>query len=388
MNSIYSSIGTSVFETMSALALQHNAFNLGQGFPDFASPLDVREKAAEAVMNGWNQYPPMAGLPDLRQAIASHFKRFQELEFDWKTEVMVTSGATEALAVSLLALIEAGDEVIVFEPAYDAYLPLIKRAGGVPRIVTLKPPHWRFSEEDLQAAFTAKTKAVLFNNPLNPTASVFLREDLELLGRYCEKFNAYVISDEVWEHILFDHLVHISVMNIKTLRERSVKISSAGKIFSLTGWKVGMVMASPPLMRVLMRAHQYITFTTPPNLQVAVTHGLLKDDAYYAGMRAEFQQARDYLTSALTLLGLHVLPSAGTYFLNVDLKKSGLPLGDKELCELLVTKHRVALIPVSAFYSVNAVTNVVRFCFAKKRETLDGALAGVKAFMETQSLGK
>jgi N-succinyldiaminopimelate aminotransferase len=381
MNSVYTSIGTSVFETMSALALEHKAYNLGQGFPDFESPLDVREKAAEAVVHGWNQYPPMAGLPDLRQAIATHFKRFQNLDFEWKTEVMVTSGATEALAVSLLALIEAGDEVIVFEPAYDAYLPLIKRAGGVPRIVTLKPPHWRFNEEDLKVAFTSRTKAVLFNNPLNPTASVFPVEDLELLGRYCEKFNAYVISDEVWEHILFDNAVHTSVMNIESLRERSIKISSAGKIFSLTGWKVGLVMASPALMRVLMRAHQYITFTTPPNLQVAVTHGLLKDDAYYKGMRAEFQQARDYLTSALTGLGLHVLPSAGTYFLNVDLQKSGISLHDKAFCELLVTKHRVALIPVSAFYSVNAVTSVVRFCFAKKRETLDGALAGVREFM-------
>jgi N-succinyldiaminopimelate aminotransferase len=384
MNPIYASISTSVFERMSALALEHQAYNLGQGFPDFESPLDVREKAADAVISGWNQYPPMMGLPILREAIATHYKRFQNLDLHWQSEVMVTSGATEALAVSLLALLTPGDEVIVFEPAYDAYLPLIKRAGGIPRIITLKPPHFRFSEDDLKSAFNAKTKAVLFNNPLNPTATVFPREDLELLGKYAAKFNAYVISDEVWEHVLFDNASHLSVMNIEALRERSVKISSAGKIFSLTGWKVGLVMASPPIMKVLARAHQYLTFTTPPNLQVAVAHGLMKDDEYFAGMRAEFQAARDYLTHELATLGLSVLPSRGTYFLNVDLKASNINMTDQDLCELLVREFKVAAIPVSAFYSEQPVTSVVRFCFAKKRETLDGALAGIKAFFNTR----
>lgn len=383
MNKVYSSLQTSVFETMSALAIEHNAFNLGQGFPDFESPIDVREKAAEAVISGWNQYPPMMGLPDLRQATATHFKRFQNLDLDWKSEVMVTSGATEALAVSLFALLEAGDEVIVFEPAYDAYLPLIKRAGGVPRIITLKPPHWRFSAQDLEQAFNAKTKAVLFNNPLNPTASIFPREDLELLGQYAARFNAIVIADEVWEHVVFDGHKHISVLNIENLRERAIKISSAGKIFSLTGWKVGLVMASAPILKVLAKAHQYLTFTTPPNLQTAVTLGLHKHDDYYVAMRAEFQNARDYLTKAFENMGLEVLPSKGTYFLNLDLEKSNIALTDVEFCEKLVRHHRVAAIPVSAFYSQNHVKNVVRFCFAKKQATLDGAIAGLEAYLKS-----
>jgi aspartate/methionine/tyrosine aminotransferase len=371
---------------MSALAIENNAFNLGQGFPDFESPLDVREKAAEAVINGWNQYPPMMGLPDLRQNIATHFKRFQNLELDWKTEVMVTSGATEALAVSLLATIEQGDEVIVFEPAYDAYLPLIKRAGGIPRIITLKPPHWKFTEDDLKSAFNTKTKAVLFNNPLNPTASVFDKQDLELLGKYAEKFNAIVISDEVWEHVLFDNLTHTSVLNIESLKNRAIKISSAGKIFSLTGWKVGLVMATSPIMKVLAKAHQYITFTTPPNLQAAVAYGLMKDDDYFTTMRAEFQAARDDLSEGLHTLGFEILPSKGTYFVNVDLKKSNIALQDREFCEMLVKNYKVAAIPVSAFYSENHVTSVVRFCFANKKATRDGALAGLKEFREQSKL--
>jgi N-succinyldiaminopimelate aminotransferase len=379
MNPVFASLSTSVFETMSRLAIEHQAFNLGQGFPDQAAPLDVRERAAKAVVEGWNQYPPMMGLAILREATATHFNHHQNLSLN-ASQVMVTSGATEALAVSLFATLSQGDEVIVFEPAYDAYLPLIKRAGGVPRIVTLKPPHWRFNEEDLKQAFNTKTKAVLLNNPLNPTASLFTREDLELLGRYCEKFNAICISDEVWEHVMFDGLKHISVLNIESLRERSIKISSAGKIFSLTGWKVGLVMAQENILKVLAKAHQYMTFTTPPNLQEAVAFGLQKEDDYFTAMRQEFQASRDYLTQGLTSLGFHILPSVGTYFLNVDLTQSNVALNDKDFALECVTKHRLATIPVSAFYSQNPVTSVVRFCFAKKRETLDGALEGLKAF--------
>ncbi|MBP6819139.1 aminotransferase [Ferrovibrio sp. MS7] len=377
MNPIFADIPTTIFETMSRLAREHQAVNLGQGFPDDPGPLDVREKAAEAVVHGWNQYPPMMGIPELRQAVAAHYKRFQGLDIDWETEVMVTSGATEALADSLMAVLRPGDEVVLFQPMYDAYLPLVQRAGGVPRFVTLKPPHWRITEEDLRAAFTPKTRAVLLNNPLNPAGSIFPREDLELLGRFLIEHDAIAICDEVWEHVIFDGRQHQPLIGLPGLRERCIKIGSAGKIFSLTGWKVGLVVAAPKIMRVLAKAHQFVTFTTPPNLQAAVAYGLMKDDDYYTGMRAELQAARDRFSKSLSEAGFTVLPSQGTYFVNVDL---GANADDAAYCQKLVAEAGVAAIPVSAFYAENHVRNVVRFCFAKTNATLDEAAKRLKAY--------
>jgi N-succinyldiaminopimelate aminotransferase len=373
MNPIFADLPTTVFEVMSRLARETGAVNLGQGFPDDPGPLDVREKAAEAVVSGWNQYPPMMGTPELRQAVATHYAHHQGLAIDPDQEVMVTSGATEALAGALFSLIEPGDEVVLFQPMYDAYLPLVRRAGGVPRFVTLKPPHWRFTEADLEAVFTSKTRVVLFNNPLNPAGSIFPREDLELIGRFCEKFGAVVVSDEVWEHVVFDGARHVSVLAIDSLRERAVKIGSAGKIFSLTGWKVGFVVAAPAIMKVLGKAHQFLTFTTPPNLQTAVAYGLGKGDAYFAGMRADLQRSRDLFHTGLQAAGFDVLPSAATYFINVDLASAGIT-DDVAFCRRLVNDHGVAAIPVSAFYAETPVTSVVRFCFAKKDATLTSAL--------------
>jgi aspartate/methionine/tyrosine aminotransferase len=378
MNPIFANLPTTVFEVMSRLAREHNAVNLGQGFPDDPGPLDVRRKAAEAVIDGWNQYPPMMGLPELRGAIAAHYARWQGLKLDPDSEVMVTSGATEALAGALLAVIEPGDEVVLFEPMYDAYLPLVKRAGAIPKFVTLRPPHFRLTEEALSAAFSDRTRAVLFNNPLNPTATVFPDADLDLLARFCVKHDAIAICDEVWEHVIFDGLSHHSMMAREGMRERTIKISSAGKIFSLTGWKVGFVMAAAPLMRVISKAHQFITFTTPPNLQAAVAYGLAKDDAYFTGMRSAFQRSRDRFAAGLSELGFRVLPGSGTYFLNIDIA----PLGETDdvaFCERLVTRQGVAAIPVSAFYASGAVTSVVRFCFAKRDATLYAALERLAA---------
>ena len=380
MNPIFSNLPTTVFETMSRLARENEAVNLGQGFPDDPGPEDVRRKAAEAVLTGWNQYPPMMGLPELRQAIAAHYKRFQNLDLDPDAEVMVTSGATEALAGALMALIEPGDEVVLFQPLYDAYLPLVLRAGGVPRFVKLKPPHWRFTEADLAAAFTDKTRVVLFNNPLNPAGVVYSRDELALLARFCVAHDAVAVCDEVWEHVIFDGLAHVPLIALPGMRERTVKIGSAGKIFSLTGWKVGFVMAHPALMKGLSKAHQFITFTTPPNLQAAVAYGLGKEDAYFTGMRAAFQRSRDRFVDGLTALGLPVLNSSGTYFVNVDIAPLG-NLDDAAFCERLVKETRVAAIPVSAFYAEDAVRNVVRFCFAKTDATLDAALARLKTLV-------
>ncbi|MBK3396947.1 MULTISPECIES: aminotransferase [Methylobacterium] len=373
MNPIFADLPTTVFEVMSALARETGAVNLGQGFPDDPGPADVRAKAAEAVMEGWNQYPPMMGLPELRGAIARHYARWQGLDLDPDTEIMVTSGATEALAGALMALIEPGDEVVLFEPMYDAYLPLVRRAGGVPRFVTLTPPHFRLTEEALAAAFSPRTKVVLLNNPLNPSATVFPDEDLALLAGFCERFDAVALCDEVWEHVVFDGRRHRPLMAFPGMRERTVKIGSAGKIFSLTGWKVGFVMAAPGLMRGLAKAHQFLTFTTPPNLQAAVAYGLGKEDSYYEGMRADFARARDRFADGLAGLGFRVLPSAGTYFLNLDIA----PLGESDdvaFCERLVREHGVAAIPVSAFYAHRPVRTIVRFCFAKRDDTLDRAL--------------
>jgi aspartate/methionine/tyrosine aminotransferase len=373
MNPIFAGLTTSVFETMSARARETNSINLGQGFPDDPGPLDVRQKAADAVINGWNQYPPMMGLPELRQAIARHYRHWQGLALDWEREVMVTSGATEALAGAMMSLIAPGDEVVLFQPLYDAYLPLVLRAGGVPRFVKLSPPHWRFDEAALAEAFSDRTKLVLFNNPQNPAAVVYGREDMELLASFCIRHDAIALCDEVWEHVVFDGRRHVSMLSIDGMRDRTVKIGSAGKIFSLTGWKVGLVAACPDLMKVLAKAHQYITFTTPPNLQAAVAYGLDKQDDYFETMRAGMMRSRDRFTKGLIERGFSVLPSEGTYFLAVDLA----PLGEDDdlaFCQRLIENNGVAAIPMSAFYANDAVRTTVRFCFAKRDETLDEAL--------------
>ncbi|MBS9477854.1 aminotransferase [Ancylobacter radicis] len=375
MNTLFANLPTTVFETMSRLAREHQAVNLGQGFPDDPGPLDVREKAAQAVVHGWNQYPPMMGLPELRHAVADHYRHWQGLDLDAEAEVMITSGATEALAGALLALIEPGDEVVLFQPLYDAYLPLVQRAGGVARLVRLAPPYWELTEEALSAAFTPKTRLVLFNNPHNPTGRVFSRGELELLAAFCRRSDAVLVSDEVWEHVIFDGHIHQSCLSLPGLRERSVKIGSAGKIFGMTGWKVGFVCAAPGLMKVLSKAHQFLTFTTPPALQHAVAYGLGKPRDWFLDTRAELQRSRDRLALGLSQAGFPVLPSSATYFLNVDLAPLALNIDDAAFCQQMVTQRGVAAIPVSAFYAQEAVRSVVRFCFAKTDATLDLALA-------------
>lgn len=373
MNSVFSGLSTTVFETMSGLARAYGAINLGQGFPDDPGPLDIRERGARALVEGWNQYPPMMGLPVLRAAVAAHYAHHQGLDLDPEREVMVTSGATEALAGALLALIEPGDEVVLFAPMYDAYLPLVRRAGGVARVVTLRPPEFRLDEAALAAAFGPRTRIVLLNNPLNPSATLFCRDDLALLARFCCRFDAVALCDEVWEHVVFDGARHVPLMALPGMRERTVKVGSAGKIFSLTGWKVGFVAAAEPLMRVLAKAHQFLTFTTPPNLQEAVAYGLAKEDRYFEGMRTGYARSRDRLADGLTRLGFRVLPARATWFLNIDIAGMGYA-DDVAFCADLVRSHGVAAIPVSAFYPDGSVDTLARLCFAKADATLDAAL--------------
>jgi N-succinyldiaminopimelate aminotransferase len=382
---VFADLSTTVFEEMSGLARELGAINLGQGFPDDAGPEPVRAKAAEALMTGSNQYPPMRGLPDLRRAVAEHYRLSQGLDLD-EGEVTVTSGATEALAAAFLSLISPGDEVVLFQPLYDAYLPLVRRAGGVPKLVRLTPPHWRFDRAMLEATFTDKTRMVVLNSPLNPAGVVTPDEDLALLAEFCVTRDVVAVCDEVWEAVTFDGRRHRSLMDFPGMRERTVKIGSAGKMFGMTGWKVGFLCAAPPLTRALAAAHQFLTFTTPPNLQAAVAWGLERHRDWFQTMPAGLQRSRDRLAAGLTEAGFHVLPSAGTYFLNVDLRASGLEIGDRDFCLTSVREHGVAAIPVSAFYAADPVTHVARLCFAKADETLDAAverLAGAREAMRS-----
>jgi aspartate/methionine/tyrosine aminotransferase len=381
VNPLYANMPTSIFEEMSLLARAHQAINLGQGFPDNPGPVDVRQAAADAVLNGSNQYPPMLGLDVLRQAAADHYRRFHGLDIG-AGNVLVTSGATEALAAALLALLSPGDEVIVLQPAYDAYAPLIARAGGVPRFVTLRAPDWRLPIAGIEAAIGPRTRLILFNNPMNPVARVFDAGEVDALAELCVRRGLIAICDEVWEHVLFDGRAHETLIARPGMAERTVKIGSAGKIFSLTGWKVGLVVAAPVLLAGIARAHQFLTFTTPPNLQAAVAYGLGKPDAYFVEMRGAYQRARDRLAALLVPAGYVVLPSEGTYFLCVDLAASGIAADDRDFCRDLVTGAGVAAIPLSAFHVEKPEDAVIRLCFAKQDSVLDAAGARLAAYRQ------
>jgi N-succinyldiaminopimelate aminotransferase len=381
-NPVFTGLPTTIFEVMSRLAIEHGSINLGQGFPDVDGPEDVRRMAAEALIAGPNQYPPMMGVPALRQAVAAANKRFYDLDVDWKTEVLITSGATEALSDIFTALIEPGDEIVVIEPLYDCYLPLIRRAGGIPKLVRVTPPHWELDTDALTAAFSDRTKAILINNPMNPAAKVFTRDELTLIAELCVRHDAYAICDEVYEHIVFDGREHIPLMTLPGMRERAIRIGSAGKTFSLTGWKVGYVTATPRLLDPITKAHQFTTFTTPAALQTAVAYGLGKGDDYYASLAGDLAQKRDRLATGLARLGFGVAPCAGTYFVTADVAPLGLSGTDAEICQRVTIEAGVTAVPVSAFYDGNAPESFIRFCFSKRDEILDGALDRLGAWID------
>lgn len=379
---VYRDMPTTIFEHMSARAREAGAINLGQGFPEGPGPRDVLQAAADALLTRSSQYPPMPGLLELRTALATHYARHQQLDLS-PQEVIVTSGATEALCASLLALVRPGDEVLMLAPLYDAYLPLVERAGGIPNIVTLTPPDWRITRDALAAAITPRTRILLMNNPVNPTGMVMRDEELALLADLCIAHDLIAICDEVWEETVYDGRPHRPLIGLPGMRDRTVKIGSAGKIFSVTGWKVGWMCAAPALATLLARAHQYLTFTTPPNLQWAVAEGLGWPEDWLADQRATYQASRDRLAAGLTQAGYAVLPGAATWFLSIDLPASGIALDDVSFCERIIDEAGVAAIPLSAFYPADPSTHLVRLCFAKTDATLDQAITRLAAFRAT-----
>jgi N-succinyldiaminopimelate aminotransferase len=372
-HSVFADMPVTIFETMSGLAREHGALNLGQGFPDDQGPEALRRLAAEGLMTGSNQYAPSRGLPELRHAVVEHYGRLQGVDLDIDG-VLITSGATEALAASLLAFVRPGDEVVIFEPAYDAYRPLIERAGGVAVAVHLQPPLWRLTQEAVEAAVTPRTRMVVFNNPHNPTARAFDSEEVAALARICVRHDLIALSDEVWEHVIFDGRRHRSLIAEPGMAARTLKVGSAGKMFGMTGWKIGFVCGDPALVDPVAKAHQFLTFATPPNLQSAVAAGLAWDASAFTEMQQGLQHSRDRLASGLEAQGFLLTPSEGTYFLGVDLKASGIALSDEAFCRRAVVEFGVAAIPLSAFVSGGDDGATIRLCFAKADAVLDEAV--------------
>jgi len=382
MNPIYEQMATSVFERMSTLAQKYGAVNLGQGFPDFGWPDEVLDAAARAVKEGSNQYAPSRGLPALREAVAAHYGRLFGQDFN-ADSICVTSGATEALGAAILATVRPGDEVVIFTPAYDSYAPMIRRAGGTAVEVALQPPGWRIDQAVLEAVVSPRTSAILFNNPHNPAGRLFELEELQAVASVAIEHGLTVISDEVWEHILLDGQSFTPIASVAGMAERTIKIGSAGKIFSLTGWKVGWMVAAPELAAIVARAHQFLTFSTAPNLQTAVAFGLTEGDAWLEPMRERFARARDRMTEGLRAAGYEVLDAASTYFLCVDLAASGIDRDDEGFAASAVEKAGVAVVPLSAFAEVNPPRHLVRLCFGKKDDTID---AGVDAMAKAKEM--
>lgn len=370
--------GTSIFTEMSALAAEHGAVNLSQGFPDFDGPEEMRRAAAEAIVRGPNQYVPSMGVPALREAVAAKAKRFYGIDLDPVDEVTITAGASEALSASLLGLLEPGDEVILLEPCYDLYPPIVALAGAEAVFVRLEKPDFALPVAELERAFNRRTKAIIINNPQNPCGKVFTREELELVGRLCREHDAVAIGDEVYEHLTYEGHEHVTLLDVPSLRDRAIAVSSNAKTFSMTGWKVGWAAAAPRLSQAVRMSHQFLTFCTPGALQEAVALAIGMDDAYYDQLLADYTGWREKLCRALVDLGLEVLWPAGTYYCTVDI--SGLGLGDDvEFCRMLTTDVGVAAIPFSPFYDGRSGgKDLVRFCFCKRDETLDEAIVRLR----------
>jgi N-succinyldiaminopimelate aminotransferase len=371
--------GTTIFAEMSALAVRTGSVNLGQGFPDTDGPQEMLAAAVNAIRDGRNQYPPGPGIPELRAAVAAHQSAFWGLNYDPTGEVLVTAGATEAIAAAMLALCEAGDEVVCFEPYYDSYAASITLAGAVRRPVTLRPAHggYEFDPDELRAAFGPRTRLVLLNSPHNPTGKVFTRAELELIASLCVEHDAIAVTDEVYEHLIFDG-THLPIAGLPGMRERTVQISSAGKTFSCTGWKVGWVCGPAPLVSAVLRVKQFLTYVNAGPLQPAVAVALALPLSYYTGLRDSLRDKRDRLCAGLADAGFEVLRPEGTYFVTADIR----PLGGSDgvdFCWSLPERCGVVAVPTQVFYDdVAAGRHLIRFAFCKRDEVLDEAVARLR----------
>lgn len=380
---VYAGMATTIFEKMSGLSRDLGAINLGQGFPDDQGPPGLIAAAARALAERSNQYPPMAGVPELRDAIADFYARRQGLSLT-REQVIVTSGATEAVAAAILALVQPGDEVIVFEPAYDAYAPLIRRFGATPVFVRLAPPGWHYEREAIERVVTPRTRALIFNDPLNPTGSIASDAERAMLAGICIDHDLVAICDEVWEQVRFDGAPHRSLLSTPGMADRAVKIGSAGKIFGVTGWKIGWICAAPEMAAMIARAHQFLTFTTPPALQYAVAEGLA-DDALIDSRTAAWAASRQRLNDGLTQSGFAVLPGAATWFTCIDLPGSGLAMDGATFAERAIHEAGVASIPVSALFDDGTPSPIVRLCHCKSPDMIDAAVKRLAAFRVANS---
>ena len=374
--------GSTIFAEMTALAIEKGAINLGQGFPDYDGPREVLDVAVEAIRSGRNQYPPPLGVPELRAAIAEHQLRFWGLEYDPDTEVLVTAGATEALAGALLGLLETGDEVALLEPMYDSYQACIALAGAVTRPVTLRPPSYRFDPDELRAAITPRTRVLLVNTPHNPTGAVLSLDELRIIADLAIEHDLIVISDEVYEHLTYDGVRHHSIAELPGMRERTLVVSSGGKTFNTTGWKVGWLCGPRELVAAARAAKQFLTYVSSGPFQPAIAAGLRLPDSYFAELAADLQDKRDRLMSGLTEAGFEVFSPAGTYFVTVDIRPLA-PDGDGyAFCRLLPDRCGVVGIPNVVFYDrahEHEGRHLVRFAFCKRLESIDEAVTRLKA---------
>ena len=373
--------GTSIFTEMTALANAHGAVNLSQGFPDADGPLEIRQLASEAILRGPNQYAPSAGILSLRQAVARKMARFYGIEIDPETEVTVTAGATEGLCATLLGILEPDDEVILIEPVYDTYAPISSLARARIRYVSLEGDSFALPREKLAEAFSPRTKAIVVNNPQNPCAKVYTREELAFIGELCARYDAYVIGDEVYEHLVYDGDRHVTLLSIPSLRHRAFVISSTAKTFSMTGWKIGYVVASPALSHAVRMSHQFIVFCGQSHLQEAMAHALDFPDTYYTQLLSDYTQRRDLLSEGLQQLGFGVLPTEGTYYVVADITPPGFD-DDLAFCRMLPEKAGVAAIPCSVFWKDrHRGRHLVRFCFAKSEKTLQQGLDRLRRWL-------
>lgn len=370
--------GTTIFSDINALALEHKAVNLGQGAPDFDGPPEVLAAAVRAVNSALNQYAPGAGMKTAREAVARHAERFYGQKINPDNEVLITTGATEGMFAAILGLADPGDEVIVFQPAYDTYVPNMVMAGVVPRYVTLRGDGWSFDPDELGRAFNARTRAIVINTPHNPTGKVYSREELRVIADLCQKHNVVAITDEVYEHIVYDDALHTRLATLPGMRERTLTISSLGKTFSVTGWKIGWASGAAPLVNAVNQAHQFITFAVASPLQAAAATALDLPFSFYENLQATYQARRDRMVEVLKRAGFKVLQSQGSYFIMVDWRAVAPKSlhDDMQFAQWLIKEIGVACIPASPFYrdaDKRLAKNFARFAVCKKDETLDAA---------------